>query len=44
MDTINIEEVSWLHVSERAAEELQSYWDSNEDTGKTIAIISQGFG
>ena len=45
MDITNkIEEVSWLHVTERAAMELSSYAESNEETGKIISLVSMGFG
>ena len=38
------EEVSWLHVTERAAEQIRSHMESNTDNGSIIALVSMGFG
>ncbi|MCK5528904.1 MAG: hypothetical protein KAI74_04420 [Kiritimatiellae bacterium] len=43
-DTTQAEDVQWLQVTERAAIELNSYAESNEDTGMIISLVSLGFG
>lgn len=37
-------EVAWLYITEKAKQELDSYMESNEDTGKIIALKTMGFG